>query len=98
MNESKPVVFDDDNPEWTEEDFARARPANEVLPPEIVSALVRKPGRPVGYRKEGAKRSLTLRLDPDVIDGWRATGPGWQARINDALRASLAAASVPHER
>jgi len=91
MSKSKPVAFDDDNPEWTEEDFARARPATEVLPPEIVAALGNgKRGRPIGSVKEGAKRSLTLRLDPDVIDGWRATGPGWQARMNDALRAALA--------
>ncbi|MFM9976721.1 MAG: hypothetical protein ACKVOP_01570 [Sphingomonadaceae bacterium] len=36
----------DDNPEWTEEDFAKARPMSEVLPPEIVRQLVRQPGRP----------------------------------------------------
>lgn len=34
-----PVVFDDDNPEWTDEDFARARPAAEVLPGKVVAAL-----------------------------------------------------------
>lgn len=32
----------DDNPEWTEEDFARARPASEVHPPHIVRQLVRR--------------------------------------------------------
>jgi hypothetical protein len=38
-----PVDLDDpDNPEWTEEDFRRARPASEVLPREIVEALTRK--------------------------------------------------------
>lgn len=31
----------DDNPEWTEEDFARARPASEVHGPEILTLLVR---------------------------------------------------------
>ena len=83
---NKPVVFDDDNPEWTEADFARARPASEVLPPAIAAALVRKPGRPAGSTKANAKQSITLRLDPDVIAAWRATGPGWQSRINEALR------------
>jgi hypothetical protein len=31
----KEPVFDDDNPEWTEEDFARAKPPQEVLPPHL---------------------------------------------------------------
>jgi uncharacterized protein (DUF4415 family) len=56
----------DDNPEWTEEDFAKARPASEVLPPE--------------------REEVTLHLDPDVIEKFRATGPGWEARINAVLR------------
>jgi uncharacterized protein (DUF4415 family) len=89
---NKPVVFDDDNPEWTEADFARARPAADVLAPDVLAAFGKgKRGRPVGSRKEDAKQSLTLRLDSDVIAGWRATGPGWQTRMNEALRAALPA-------
>jgi uncharacterized protein (DUF4415 family) len=41
-------------------------------------------GRPP--ERERAKRQVTLRLDPDVIDKFRAGGPGWQSRINAALR------------
>ncbi|WP_431357958.1 BrnA antitoxin family protein [Sphingomonas glacialis] len=33
-----------------------------------------------------AKRQATLRLDPDVIDRFRAGGPGWQRRMSAALR------------
>lgn len=33
------VAIDDDNPEWTAEDFARARPAAEMLPPEVLAAF-----------------------------------------------------------
>lgn len=81
-----PVVFDDDNPEWTEEDFARARPAHEVLPPEVVAALTRKAGgRPAGTTKD----QVSLRIDRDVIAGFRAGGPGWQSRMNAALRAAV---------
>lgn len=77
------VVFDDDNPEWTEEDFARARPASEVLPPHVLAALVKnKGGRPRGSSKD----QVTLRIDRDVLGRFKATGPGWQSRINDALR------------
>lgn len=32
------------------------------------------------------KRHISLRLDQDVIDSFKATGPGWQARVNQALR------------
>lgn len=46
-------------------------------------------GRP---RKSNAKVSLTLRLDPDIVDHFRATGRGWQTRINDALRQAVDAA------
>ena len=36
-----------------------------------------------------AKVALSLRLDADVVAAFRATGPGWQTRINDALRDAL---------
>ncbi len=89
MNKPPPPEDFDDNPEWTEEDFARARPASEVLPPEVMAALVRKPGRPVGTVKPSAKRPVSLRLDPDVLEYFRAGGPGWQSRINHALRKAI---------
>ncbi|HEX7710075.1 MAG TPA: BrnA antitoxin family protein [Sphingomonadaceae bacterium] len=88
MSNEKPVVFDDDNPEWTEEDFRRARPISDF--PELAAAFAKaRRGRPIGSTKPHAKKSLTLRLDPDVIEGWRASGPGWQTRMNEALREAL---------
>lgn len=89
MNKPKPPADFDDNPEWTEADFAAARPASELFPPEALALLVRKPGRPAGWAKPNAKKSITLRLDPDVIEGWRKSGPGWQSRMNAALREAL---------
>jgi uncharacterized protein (DUF4415 family) len=44
--------------------------------------LVRR-GRP---KQAQTKRHVSLRLDPDVVDSFKADGPGWQVRINDALR------------
>jgi uncharacterized protein (DUF4415 family) len=44
--------------------------------------LIRR-GRP---KSDAPKRATSLRLDPDVLDHYRATGPGWQSRINQALR------------
>ena len=42
--------------------------------------------RPGRRRKAAPKQSVSLRLDPDVLDYFRAGGPGWQSRINAALR------------
>ncbi len=75
----------DDNPEWTEEDFRRARPANEVHSPEIVAALMRQPGRPK-MDPAKAKQAISLRVAPDVLDAMRATGRGWQTRAEAILR------------
>jgi uncharacterized protein (DUF4415 family) len=83
-----PDMTDPDNPEWTEEDFAKARDA-EPLPPEVIAAFGKKRGRP---RLEAPKVQVSLRLDPDVLDYFRSTGEGWQARVNDALRRVMKAA------
>lgn len=82
---NKPVVFDDDNPEWTKGDFARARSGSEVLPAEFLKAFKRAPGRPKGS-VTSTKSLVSLRIDNDVLAKFRATGPGWQSRINQALR------------
>lgn len=82
MNKLPPPPDCDDNPEWTEADFAVARPASE-LPAQIAAALTRKKGgRPKGSNKE----QVALRLDKDLLARYRASGPGWQSRINEDLR------------
>lgn len=93
MNEEREVVFDDDNPEWTEEDFARARPASEMFGPEVLANLIRGYGKPIRGRPikspETRKRNVSLRLSPDVLDALRASGPGWQTRAEEMLREGL---------
>lgn len=76
------IADDPDNPEWTEEDFRKARPFAEVFP-ELAESIRKARGRPA---VEQPKRQISLRLDPDVIDAFKATGRGWQGRINAALR------------
>lgn len=73
-----------DNPEWTAEDFARAVPFAEAFPD--MAATIK--GR--GPQKAPTKVPTTIRLSRDVIDHFRATGAGWQTRIDNALKEWLA--------
>src|SRR6516164_4111036 len=81
-----PSRTDAENPELTDEDFRRARPALEVLPKEVVEAIRRYRGQR-GPQRAPTKEMISLRVDRDVVAAYRATGPGWQARANEALRA-----------
>jgi uncharacterized protein (DUF4415 family) len=67
-------VDPDDAPEWTQDQWDRA----EI---RIGDKVIRR-GRPAG----STKRLVSLRLDEAVIERFRADGPGWQSRINEALR------------
>ncbi|MGY4497382.1 uncharacterized protein (DUF4415 family) [Bradyrhizobium sp. GM24.11] len=73
-----------DNPELTKADFAKARPFSEVFPD--LSASIRK-GR--GPNKAPTKKLVSLRLSPEVVEHFKSTGPGWQSRIDEALRKAL---------
>jgi uncharacterized protein (DUF4415 family) len=76
----------DENPEWTERDFAKARPASEILPPAVIAQFKNKGGRP---RSENPKEAVKLRIDADLLAKFRESGPGWQTRINGILRAAV---------
>jgi uncharacterized protein (DUF4415 family) len=78
----------EESPEWTEQDFAKAKPASEVLPPEVIAQFKNKGGRP---RIENPKEAVKLRIDADVLAKFRESGPGWQTRINSILRAAVSA-------
>ena len=82
-----PELIDDDNPEWTAQDLARARPAREVLPElfgaQAAKAMLKPRGRP---HAEVVKDHITIRLSPDVTAAFRASGEGWQTRIDAALK------------
>ncbi len=83
------TTIDDDNPEWTEADFARAKYGDDI-PAHIRAAFPKSRGRPVGSVKAQSKQAVSIRLDPDVLAYFRATGPGWQSRINEVLRKAMA--------
>jgi uncharacterized protein (DUF4415 family) len=43
-------------------------------------------GRPTGSVKAAPKVPTTIRFDPDILEALKATGQGWQTRVNDAMR------------
>ena len=67
---------------------AKAGTFSRVHAPEQIAA--RRRGRPMGSKQDVTKEAVKIRLDADVMAALRASGDGWQTRINDALRASLA--------
>jgi uncharacterized protein (DUF4415 family) len=81
-----PYLVDDENPEWAAEDFARAKPAREVLPKSFFDELAKRKRGQRGPQKKPTKVAVTLRLDRDVLGKFKKRGPGWQTRINEALR------------
>ena len=82
-----PASWDDDDlPEWTDDQFARAQFSIGGKVIRAAQGTLTKPGRPPSANP---KKQVTLRLDPDVIEKFRATGKGWQSRINAELRKAL---------
>ena len=76
-HEIQPEEYED-IPEMPDDFFDRA----EV---RIGDKLIRR-GRPP---LDSPKKQVTLRLDQEVVDHFRNSGPGWQSRINAALRAHI---------
>ena len=85
LRESEP---DEENPEWTAETSARAKPIWDF--PELVEILQKhgKLGRPP-LPADDKKHRVTLYLDPDIIARLKADGKGWQTRANAELRRAL---------
>lgn len=75
----------EDNPELTEGELKELRPFREVFP-ELAASIDRKLGRP---KAENPKKAISLRLDAEVIERFKAGGDGWQSRMNEALRKAV---------
>jgi uncharacterized protein (DUF4415 family) len=73
MRNSTPDI---DNPEWTEQEFRRARPLADVLEES------KRRGRPPVAEP---KVSMTIRIAPRVVNAYRASGKGWQSRVQQIL-------------
>lgn len=77
------IASDPETPEATDDQLAQARPFSEAFP-----ALADTMSRNIGGRPkaENPKVAVSLRLDQDVVAQFKASGPGWQTRMNRALR------------
>jgi uncharacterized protein (DUF4415 family) len=82
-----PELIDEVNPEWTRKRVRKAKPANEVLPQIFGTAaaehMLRPRGRP---RAKHPKELINIRLSHDVLEHFKASGDGWQTRIDAALK------------
>ena len=82
------IAQDDETEELDDAWIKRARPAREVLAPDVYAGLL-EINRRAGVRgpqKAPTKQVTTIRFDADVLAALRASGPGWQTRVNDAVR------------
>lgn len=74
------AMSDEDNPPWTDEMFANAVP----YPVYMAQREKIKSGRPLVNGI--AKKPVTLRIDVDLVAQLRASGKGWQTRLNAQIR------------
>jgi uncharacterized protein (DUF4415 family) len=77
-----PELIDDENPEWTAEDVKRAVPSSGL--PNSLQARLR--GRP---KAAVTKERISIRLSPEVVERFRASGDIWQTRVDTALKDCL---------
>jgi uncharacterized protein (DUF4415 family) len=80
-----PFMVDDENPAWAARETAEARPFSEVFQAQL--ATWKRRGRPPATTP---KIHIGFRLAADVVAGVRATGPGYNARVEKVLREAIA--------
>ena len=74
-------IDDIENPEWTQEEFRRARPAAELFP-QLVSAQKPLPS---------TRTPVTVRLNPEIVTYFKSYGKEWQMKLNAVLMEYIAA-------
>jgi len=77
------IASDPDAPEATAKQLSQAKPFDEVFPALADNMRKNVGGRP---KSKNPKVAVSLRLDQEVVTRFRASGPGWQTRMNTALR------------
>lgn len=74
---------DRENPEWTADEVANAQHAGDVFPDAFATTVRARRHR--GPQTKPTKQLVSLRLDRATLETYRATGSGWQSRMNDDL-------------
>lgn len=69
--------------ELTATDLRHFKPVAQAMSPELLKVMGIKPRGP---QKAPTKQATTIRLSPDVMTAFKATGTGWQTRIDAALK------------
>jgi uncharacterized protein (DUF4415 family) len=69
----------------TRDNFKNAKPFREVFF-DLATSIDREVARRGRPKADQTKTPVTIRLDPDVVDHYKATGKGWQSRLNADLR------------
>ena len=77
----KGINSDPEAYELTEDNFKKMRPASEALPHIVESYRAMR-----GRQKKPTKLPTTIRLSPEVVDYFKATGKGWQTRMDAVLK------------
>lgn len=77
--------------ELTVEDFEHAK-RFEDLPKDLQNTL--QAVRKRGPQRAPTKEMVTIRLSKDVVEHFRATGPGWQSRVDEVLKKAVEAGAA----
>ena len=80
------IASDPDAPEATDEQLSQAKPFTDVFPALADTMRKNVGGRP---KSENPKVAVSLRLDQEIVARFKAAGPGWQTRMNKALREAV---------
>ena len=78
----RPSLADKENPSWTKADFSAAKRVEDI--PALAALTKRRPGQR-GPQKAPRKVPVSLRVDQKVIEAFKATGEGWQSKMNEVL-------------
>lgn len=85
MSKSKQVIFDNDNPEWTNDTFAKSIDVGGKSLLEAAKALRATRGKQIAPKKV----PISIRLSEEIINHFKAGGAGWQSRIEQALQEAI---------
>lgn len=87
-NYPDPEMISKDNPEWTDEMFKASLRMRDL--PDALQKKLRRPGER-GPQRSPKKVQTAIRYDASILEHFKAAGPGWQTRINNALKKAIEA-------